>query len=185
MALRTKGSDPLVSPRSSWCCCFGFKIAAGALPFLAPDAYERCPHPPPPLSLRAQSVASFFVLARLLQPACLTQRQWCMEAFVPGWMQLWPFSPPPRWSSATWPHFAQSGLRLSACSPSRTAGIACSAVLGQSPGRRPSPPLLRDHLCADAGWFVRPGSRRRARHPDDSMNPPGGLSRSSPCWQDA
>ena len=183
LTLATKGSDPLALAAIVMVLAgFGFKIAAVPFHFWAPDAYEGAPAPAAAFIASGSKVASFFILAKLLQggmPGAAGGGGW--SAFVPGWMPVVAILAVASMVFGNLAALAQSSLRrLLACSAIAHAGYALLAVLAAPQDAGPA--LLyyvTTYAMTLVGLFGLVAAVERG-HGDDSMTRLAGLSQRSP-----
>lgn len=184
-ALRTKGSDPLAMVAIVMVLAgFGFKIAAVPFHFWAPDAYEGAPGPAAAFIASGSKIASFFILAKLLQagmPGAAGSGAW--KAFVPGWMPVVAILAIASMIFGNFAALAQSSLRrLLACSAIAHAGYALLALLANSPDTGSA--LLYyviTYAMTLVGLFGLVMAVERGNgNGDDSMSRLAGLSQRSP-----
>ena len=185
LALRAKGSDPLAMAAIVMVVTgFGFKIAAVPFHFWAPDAYEGAPAPAAAFIASGSKVASFFILAKLLQagmPDVAASGSAAWKAFAPGWMPVIAILATASMIFGNLAALAQSGLRrLLACSAIAHAGYALLAVLANPQDAGPA--LLyyvTTYAMTLVGLFGLISAVER-NNDDDSMTRLAGLSQSSP-----
>jgi NADH-quinone oxidoreductase subunit N len=113
---------------------FGFKIAAVPFHLWAPDAYEGGPAPAAAFIASGSKVASFFILAKLLQTGLAgAEGSGAWKAFAPGWTAIVALLAAASMIFGNLAALAQTKLRrLLAYSAVAHAGYALLAVLGDS-----------------------------------------------------